>query len=140
LREFTIKETAGIFIMSPDGERMADEQALAGTMAAGRAAAYLSQGAVRPRSAAVSIDSRLCRGCGDCTAVCPFIEMRERSTGVAYAYVDPALCLGCGACISHCPTGAITQPHQSTEQVMSALEALLRADAAVLEPTSVEAA
>jgi ferredoxin len=58
--------------------------------------------------------------------------MRERDGGMACAYVDQALCLGCGACIARCPTGAISQPLQSSQQMMSTLEALLeRATSAV---------
>jgi heterodisulfide reductase subunit A len=98
---------------------------LKGATTAARAASYLHQGVVSPRAAAVIIDSRLCRGCADCAAVCPFIEMRERSSGTACAHIDRTLCMGCGACIAVCPTGAITQPHQSDSQLTSTLEALL---------------
>ncbi len=80
---------------------------------------------LRPRITAVNIDRQLCRGCGDCTAVCPYIEMKVSDSGAAYAAVDPILCLGCGACITSCPTGAITQPVQSDLSIISTLEALL---------------
>jgi heterodisulfide reductase subunit A-like polyferredoxin len=133
LRQFAIKETDGIFIISPDGGGLPEEQLLKGAAAAARASAYLYQGILIPRAIAVSIDSKLCRGCGDCAVICPFIEMRERSSGVACAYIDQALCLGCGACIAHCPTGAITQPLQSDEQISSTLEALLGKVACAVE-------
>ncbi len=133
LRGFAIKETDGIFIISPDGGDSPEEQVLKGAAAAARASAYLYQGTLIPRATAVTIDSKLCRGCGDCAAICPYIEMRERSGGVACAYVDQALCLGCGACIAHCPTGAITQPVQSDEQIGSTLEGLLGKVACAVE-------
>ena len=133
LRQFSIKETGGIFIISPDGGESPEEQVLRGAAAAARASAYLYQGMLIPRATAVTIDSKLCRGCGDCAAICPYIEMRERSSGIACAYVDQALCLGCGACIAHCPTGAITQPLQSDEQIGSTLEALLGKVACAVE-------
>ena len=133
LRQFAIKETDGIFIISPDGGGSPEEQLIKGAAAAARASAYLYQGILIPRAIAVSIDSKLCRGCGDCAVICPFIEMRERSSGVACAYIDQALCLGCGACIAHCPTGAITQPLQSDEQISSTLEALLGKVACAVE-------
>jgi len=124
-REFTIKETAGIFIVSSDKAEPPEEQVIKGTAAAARAAAYLAQGILSPRATAITIDSKLCRGCGDCAAICPYIEMRVESSGTACAHVDQALCLGCGACIARCPTGAIAQPVQSDKQITSTLEALL---------------
>ncbi len=147
-REFTIKETAGIFIVSSDKAELLEEQilkgsalfkefpiketadifegqVLKGTAAAARAAAYLAQGSLSPRATAITIDSKRCRGCGDCAAICPYIEMRVESNGTACAHVDRALCLGCGACLARCPTGAIAQPVQSDKQITSTLEALL---------------
>jgi NADPH-dependent glutamate synthase beta subunit-like oxidoreductase/NAD-dependent dihydropyrimidine dehydrogenase PreA subunit len=124
-REFSIKKTAGIFVVSLDKSEPPEEQVIIGTAAAARAAAYLAQGILSPRATAITIDSRLCRGCGDCAAICPYIEMRAEGSGAACAHVDRALCLGCGACISRCPTGAISQPVQSDKQIMSTLEALL---------------
>jgi ferredoxin len=125
LRGLTIKETAGIFIIPPNGADPPEKQIIKGAAAAARASAYLHKGTLSPRATAVTIDSKLCRGCGDCAAICPYIEMREGGNSMAYAYVDQALCLGCGACIARCPTGAITQPLQSDRQIASVLEALL---------------
>jgi len=124
-REFTIKETAGIFIVSSDKGEPPEEQVVKGMAAAARAAAYLAQGSLSPRATAITINSKLCRGCGDCAAICPYIEMRIDSNGTACAYIDQALCLGCGACIARCPTGAIAQAIQSDKQITSTLEALL---------------
>jgi heterodisulfide reductase subunit A-like polyferredoxin len=124
-REFTIKETAGIFIVSSDMAEPPEEQVVKGMAAAARAAAYLAQGSLSPRATAITIDSKLCRGCGDCAVICPYIEMKIDSSGTACAHVDQALCLGCGACIARCPTGAIAQAVQSDKQITSTLEALL---------------
>jgi heterodisulfide reductase subunit A-like polyferredoxin len=124
-RGFSIKETAGIFTVSSDKAEPPEEQVVKGTAAAARAAAYLAKGILSPRATAITIDSKLCRGCGDCAAICPYIEMRVESSGTACAHVDRALCLGCGACIARCPTGAISQPVQSDKQITSTLEALL---------------
>ncbi len=126
IRELTIKETAGIFIIPLDGKDSPEEQVVKGTAAAAMASAYLAKGNLRPRASAVIIYSKLCRGCGDCAAICPYIEMRVDSNGIACAQVDQALCLGCGACIARCPTGAIVQPSQSDKQIISALESLFK--------------
>ncbi|MFH1087190.1 MAG: FAD-dependent oxidoreductase [Chloroflexota bacterium] len=125
LRELSIKETAGVFIIPPGGDLSPEDQVIRGKAVAARASAYLSQGTVRPRASVVTIDAGLCRGCGDCTAACPYMELRQSADGLARAYVDPALCLGCGACIARCPTGAITQPIQSDSQISSLLETVL---------------
>jgi len=126
LREITIKETDGIFLLPPNGAKMPNEQTIRGLAIAARVSAYLEQESIRPRAMAVNIDSKLCRGCGNCADICPYIEMREHADGTAYAYVDEALCLGCGACITSCPTGAITQPLQSDRQILSTLRSMLR--------------
>jgi NADPH-dependent glutamate synthase beta subunit-like oxidoreductase/formate hydrogenlyase subunit 6/NADH:ubiquinone oxidoreductase subunit I len=126
LREVTIKETSGIFLLPPDGAELAKDQILRGLAVAARVSAYLDQESISPRATAVDIDSRLCRGCGNCAAICPYIEMRQHGDGTVYAYVDRALCLGCGACITSCPTGAITQHVQSDKQIISTLRCMLR--------------
>jgi len=126
LREMTIGETSGMFLLPPDGAELPQDQVLHGLAAAARVSTYLDQGGVGPRAMAVSIDSRLCRGCGNCAAICPYVEMREHVNGMVYAYVDKALCLGCGACIASCPTGAISQHVQSDKQIVSTLRCMLR--------------
>ena len=130
IREVTIGDTAGIFVIPSGTKDSAREQTLRGTAIAAKAWAYLAQDTLRPRATAVVIDSKLCRGCGDCAVLCPYMEMRNSGCQAAYAYVDPALCLGCGACISRCPTGAINQPLQGDEQIISTLEAMFTGKAA----------
>ena len=125
LREITIEETPGMFLLPPDGAELPDDQVLRGLATAARVSTYLGQASISPRPTAVTIDSRLCRGCGDCADVCPYIEMKEHEDGTAHAYIDEALCLGCGACITSCPTGAIAQPHQSDKQIISTLRSML---------------
>ncbi len=125
LREVAIRETAGIFVVSLDSEEPPEEHSLKGAAAAARASAYLARGSTRPRGTAVTINSKLCRGCGNCAGICSFIELKERESGIPYAHIDQTLCLGCGACIAQCPTGAISQPQQSDEQIGSSLEGLL---------------
>jgi len=121
----TIKETAGIFLLSSEIPETAQVQVQRGLAAAARVASFLEQTGIKPRDLVVEIDNKLCRGCGDCTAVCSFIEMKPSGNGTLFAHIDKALCLGCGTCIASCPTGAINQPLQSDKQIVSTLCAIL---------------
>ena len=125
LREMTIKETAGIFLLPPDGAELPNDRTLRGLATAARVSTYLGQASISPRAMAVNIDNRLCRGCGNCADICPYIEMRQHEDGTMCAYIDKALCLGCGVCVTSCAVGAITQPLQSDKQIISTLRSLL---------------
>jgi len=126
LHSYSVRETAGIFMIAPMGIASVDEQITLGEAAAARASIYLSQESFKPRSSSVVIDAKMCRDCGDCQKLCSYIEIKADKQGVKYAWIDPAMCFGCGACISICPTGAITQPLQSEIGITAALEALLK--------------
>jgi NADPH-dependent glutamate synthase beta subunit-like oxidoreductase/NAD-dependent dihydropyrimidine dehydrogenase PreA subunit len=123
---FTVRETAGVFIIPSiyieDTEKLIET----GNSVSARVLSYINQNYYKPRSSSVVIKQELCRGCGDCIELCPLIEIRKDRNNKKYAYVDPALCYGCGACVSVCPTGAIVQPLQSETSIMVALESLLK--------------
>ncbi|MBM3173608.1 MAG: hydrogenase iron-sulfur subunit, partial [Chloroflexi bacterium] len=125
LREVTLRETAGLFLLSLDADSSLEGQVMRGLTAAARVSSYLSQGSVTSRAMAVDIDAKNCRGCGDCAVICPYIEMRARESGVPYAFVDKALCYGCGMCVSSCDTGAIIQQSQSDKHIELVLRSLL---------------
>jgi len=127
LREITIGETGGIFVLSPDGAESPGDRVLLGLATAARISAYLEQESVAPRASAVTINSERCRGCGDCAEVCPYIEMRQHRDDIKCAYINKTLCLGCGACIAVCPSGAITQLNQSDQQIIATLGSMLPA-------------
>ena len=135
IRGLTIGDTAGIFTVCPNVECTPDEHVERGEEVAVRVWSYLARGGLKPRATAVVIDSKLCRGCGECSAICSYIELRVKALNdeTVYAYVDPALCLGCGACIACCPTGAIDQPLQGEREIVSTLESLLSCGGVVSE-------
>ena len=125
LKRYTFGETAGLFVVNASKSSTPKAQIKKGEEAAARASVFLRHGKFSPRASAVAINRKLCRGCGDCAELCPFIEMRVVTNGTALAYLDPAFCYGCGACISPCPTGAITQPVQSEAEIASNIEAFV---------------
>jgi NADPH-dependent glutamate synthase beta subunit-like oxidoreductase/ferredoxin len=128
LWETTLEGASGLFLLA-DGVKSPDTQRKRGLAAAARVAAYLEQEITVPRTMSVSINSRLCRGCGDCAAICPYIGLEKDQQGKVVAHIHDGLCLGCGACVSKCPTGAITQPRQSDNQIVSALHSVLQHEA-----------
>jgi coenzyme F420-reducing hydrogenase delta subunit/ferredoxin len=125
LREITLGETTGLFLLLPSQDSSDEAEDIRGLATAARISSYLAKRNVMTRAMAVDIDIKACRGCGDCAAVCRYIEMRERENGIPYAFVDKALCIGCGLCVSLCDTGAIIQPAQGDNQIKLALNAIL---------------
>ena len=125
-QEITIKETCGIFLLLPAHTTSQNDGRQRGLAMAARIANYLEQASISPRSTAAYIDSKLCRGCGNCASICPYVEMKERENGIVYACIDKSLCLGCGACVTSCAVGAITQPLQSDRQITATLRSMLQ--------------
>jgi ferredoxin len=121
---YSIRETTALLFIGGSSSEDELEQIAAGEAAAARASILLNQGWLQPRGSSVMINRSLCRGCGDCSAVCSLIEMKSISADVCYAEIDPSLCLGCGMCVSLCPTGAITQPAQNDAGIEASLEAI----------------
>ncbi len=125
IREITIGERSGIFLVLPNGAKSPEEQTIHGLAIAARVSNWLEHANLSPRATAVIIDSKLCRGCGDCADICPYIEMKENKNETVYAYINNLLCLGCGACVARCPAGAITQPLESDKQLVHTLQSML---------------
>ncbi len=53
----------------------------------------------------LSLDQRICRGCGRCIEVCPhavFLMVDHRSS-----IADRESCMECGACMRNCESGAV---------------------------------
>jgi NADPH-dependent glutamate synthase beta subunit-like oxidoreductase/coenzyme F420-reducing hydrogenase delta subunit/Pyruvate/2-oxoacid:ferredoxin oxidoreductase delta subunit len=85
---------------------------LLGALAAGGSAPASCKGEGYEGSAfTVSVDERLCRGCGLCEELCEYraVRVTYRSEGFFSAAVDADACRGCGSCVSVCPTGAMEQ-------------------------------
>ena len=53
------------------------------------------------------IDSRLCRGCGQCARACPSGAV-SGAPGKLHT-IDEAKCVRCGQCVSACPFGAVVK-------------------------------
>ena len=61
--------------------------------------------------ASITIDEKLCKGCGLCANACPkkviaFGDKRN-SKGHYYPVIDVEGCIGCGTCAVVCPEAAM---------------------------------
>jgi ferredoxin len=102
----------GLLLASPPGINVSER--LKGEAAGILAATVMPRGPRQNKGYTVSINTRLCRGCGRCVEACPYRAVSFHTTpqGYGYAVVDEALCKGCGNCISICPSDAADSPYR----------------------------
>ena len=99
--------------------------------AAGRAAAFLAQGARWGTPTVAVVTPEKCVGCLTCVRLCPYDVPRINPALVGNggilgaAEIDPSRCQGCGLCPSECPAKAIQLEHYRDAQVAASLAAAL---------------
>jgi heterodisulfide reductase subunit A len=103
-----------------------NEAAAQGIAAAAKAAAPMRAGEVFLEATTAKTDARICSGCGNCQAVCPFdaIEMERQPNGRSVSSVNAVLCKGCGCCAAGCPNGAVQQQGFTGQQLFSMIQTL----------------
>ncbi len=79
-----------------------------------------------------TIDNQVCKGCGQCTRVCPIeaITLKTRPPRQPVADLDRDLCLGCGLCAQVCQAEAIRltpRPQRTVTPLNTAHRAVLMA-------------
>jgi NADPH-dependent glutamate synthase beta subunit-like oxidoreductase/NAD-dependent dihydropyrimidine dehydrogenase PreA subunit len=116
---------SGLFLADPPGISISNRQK--GAAAAALAAAVMPRGPRQSKGYIVSVNEKLCRGCGRCINVCLYqaITLKKNSIGGWYASVDEAFCKGCGNCISVCPSNAADSPFRSQAFMEEILEEIL---------------
>ncbi len=92
--------------------------------AAARAATVLARKEIKAEKHMVTVNSRLCSGCGLCVEACPY-NAREINLSSMIAEIHPELCHGCGSCAAVCPNGATQQIGFDKGQIMQVSQALL---------------
>lgn len=55
----------------------------------------------------ITIDAKLCTGCGQCLNACP-CSLLETGAGGTAEIGRPEDCWGCAACLKACPNGAVS--------------------------------
>lgn len=67
------------------------------------------------------VDNEVCRGCGQCVAVCAF-QAIELDPVKKVARVNEAICDGCGACAVTCPSKAISHKNWTARQFFEIID------------------
>jgi heterodisulfide reductase subunit A len=100
--------------------------------AAAKASVLLAYDSVRQDPAVAVVEPELCRACGACVDVCPYMAPKivEAAPGVYAAEINASLCKGCGTCASWCPTGAVTAKHFTDSQVYAMIDAFFNEEEA----------
>ena len=116
--------TAGIYLAGlAHSPRFIEETITMAQCAGQQALKVLSQDEMTTAAAIAEVNQDLCAACLVCVRTCPFGAPFINSEGVSE--IPPAACMGCGICTSECPAGAITLKHQTDDQIIAKIDALL---------------
>jgi heterodisulfide reductase subunit A len=86
-----------------------------------------SEAAVEIHPIVCTIAEELCRGCGQCVAVCEYEALKlVDKEGITVCEVDQNICRGCGTCASICPTMAATVGYFASPRIVSLIETALQ--------------
>jgi len=96
-------------------------QALA---AASKAAIPMAVGKIKADAVKASVDKDICVNCDACEVSCIFNAIEALPFGLPN--VIEANCKGCGVCAAECPMGAMQLRHFKDQQIVAAIEALLK--------------
>jgi heterodisulfide reductase subunit A len=96
-------------------------QALA---AASRAGTFLAGKFLSVGGTVAHVDKTHCAACLVCVMSCPYGVPQINEENVSE--INEALCQGCGVCVSECPAKTIQLMHYEDDQVLTAVEALLK--------------
>jgi heterodisulfide reductase subunit A len=92
--------------------------------AASRAGIPMAVRRIRAEAVKASVDSEICVGCDGCVVSCIFNAIEASPFG--QPYIVEANCKGCGVCAADCPMGAMQLIHFKDQQIVAAIEALLK--------------
>jgi len=114
----------GIFMCgTAHAPKFIDEAITQAQAAAGRAATVLSKEHLEVGGAVAVVDRDKCVACLTCVRVCPYGVPYIDKEGIAT--IEAAMCRGCGVCAAECPDKAIELQHNSMDQILPKIEALL---------------
>ena len=116
---------AGVYIAGACQGPMDIQHALNEALyATGKAASILGRGEIEVELTKAVVDEDKCVGCGACASACPFDAITWSSFGQPVVNVEA--CTGCGICSATCPVAAMQLRLFRDEQVLPAIEGLLK--------------
>jgi heterodisulfide reductase subunit A-like polyferredoxin len=116
--------TPGIYLAGlAHSPRFIEETITMAQCAGQQALKVLSQDEMTTTAVIAEVNPDTCAACLVCVRTCPFGAPFINSEGVSE--IPPAACMGCGICTSECPAGAIKLKHQTDDQILAKIDALL---------------
>jgi len=116
---------AGVYIAGACQGPMDIQHALNEALyATGKAAALLGGKEIEVELTKAIVDEDKCVGCGACVSSCPFDAITW--SGFGMPVVNMEACTGCGICAATCPVAAMQLRLFRDEQVLPAIEGLLK--------------
>ena len=107
--------------------RTAAESVAGGLSAVAQSAGMLKKGFAELEPLVATVRTDKCTGCGECLSTCPYEAISTmQCDGVDAAIVSAATCKGCGGCVPVCPEGAIDLLGYTDEQMLAAIENLVK--------------
>ena len=116
--------TTGIFLAGlAHSPRFIKESIIMAKSAGQQAVKILCKEEMTTSAAVAEVNAKLCAACLACVRSCPFGAPFINEKGVAE--IPPADCRGCGICTCECPAKAITLKHNTDDQMISKIDAIL---------------
>ena len=107
--------------------RTAAESVAAGLSAVAQSAGLLKKGFAELEPIVAMVHTEQCTGCGACLSACPYDAITLMlCDGKDAAFAAAASCKGCGGCVPACPEGAIDLLGYTDEQMLAAIENLVK--------------
>jgi len=115
----------GIYVCgAAHGPKDVTESIAQACAAASRAAIPMAVGKIKAEAVKALVDKDICVNCDACEVSCIFDAIEALPFGLPS--IIEANCKGCGVCAAECPMGAMQLRHFKDQQIVAAIEALLK--------------
>jgi heterodisulfide reductase subunit A len=115
----------GIYVCgTAHGPKNVTESITQACAAASRAAIPMALRKVKSEAVKATVDTEVCLGCDSCVVSCVFNAVEASSFG--QPHIVEANCRGCGVCAAECSMGAMQLRHYNDQQIVAAIDALLK--------------
>jgi len=116
--------TSGVFLAGLAHSPRFIEESVTMAKSAGQQAMKVLCKKIMTTSAAIAeVDPDKCAACLACVRACPYSAPFINEEGVSE--IPPSACMGCGICAAECPAKAIELKHNTDDQLLAKIDALL---------------